>query len=65
MPQAASRGAILAMVTPLIFAAIAAPGVISALTRGRTRTMSLLVCVGVELVIMVCIGLYIRLRQRA
>lgn len=65
MPQVASRGVILALAAPWIVGVIAAPGLVGALTRGRIRTVSLLACIGVELVIIVCVGLYLRLRQRA
>jgi hypothetical protein len=65
MPEPASRSAIVAIAVPLIVAAIAVPGVIFALTHGRTRTTSLLVDIGVELAVIVCVGLYLRLRLRA
>jgi hypothetical protein len=48
-----------------LVAAVAAPGVVYALTEGPARTRGLLICVGVELALIVCVGLYLRARGRA
>lgn len=64
MSQAASRGFPWALAGFWIVAVMAAPGIVSALTDGRTRTIALLVCVGVELLIIAGFGLYLRARGR-
>ncbi|KIF68167.1 hypothetical protein HY68_05165 [Streptomyces sp. AcH 505] len=64
MPQSASRGVIWALATFALVVVIAAPGTVYALTQGQERTRGLLICVGVELVIIVCVGLYLRTRAR-
>ncbi|GAA2445451.1 hypothetical protein GCM10010421_41080 [Streptomyces glaucus] len=64
MPQAASRGLAWSLVTFGLIAAVAAPGVVYALTEGPARTRNLLICVGVELALIVCVGLYLRAKGR-
>ncbi len=65
MPQAPSRGLVWSLVTFGLVAAVAAPGVVYALTEGPARTRGLLICVGVELALIACVGLYLRARGRA
>ncbi|MFD6421993.1 hypothetical protein [Streptomyces sp. NPDC060198] len=65
MSQAASRGFPWALAGCWLVVFMAAPGIVSALTGGRTRTVALLVCVGVELLTIACFGLYLRARGRA
>ncbi|CAL9549426.1 hypothetical protein SUDANB1_04400 [Streptomyces sp. enrichment culture] len=65
MPQAASRGHVWFLVTFGLVTAVAAPGVVYALTQGPARTRGLLICLGVELALIVGVGLYLRARGRA
>ncbi|GAA2504834.1 hypothetical protein [Streptomyces longisporus] len=65
MPQAASRGHVWFLMAFGLVTVVAAPGVVYALTQGPARTRGLLICVGVELVLIVCVGLYLRARGRA
>ncbi|QNP72661.1 hypothetical protein IAG44_26680 [Streptomyces roseirectus] len=65
MPQASSRGLVWFLVTFGLVVSVAAPGVVYALTQGPARTRGLLICLGVELALVVCAGLYLRARGRA
>ncbi|MER7487793.1 hypothetical protein ABTY20_18175 [Streptomyces sp. NPDC126497] len=64
MPQAASRGHVRFLMALGLVTAVAAPGVVYALTQGPDRTRGLLICIGVELALIVCVGLYLRARGR-
>lgn len=65
MPQAPSRGLVWFLLTFGLVVAVAAPGVVYALTQGPARTRGLLICLGVELALVVGAGLYFRARGRA
>lgn len=64
MPQAASRGVFWSIAAFWIVTVIATPGVVSALTHGQARTTALLVSIGIELFIIACVGVYLRVSGR-